>query len=217
MTPGINRPPPSHHASGGCAEAEENAAARTLLRNRRSRHPGVGELPPIHRQVTVSGYLRNRSPERNLQRPSRRQRRPSLQRHRHHRSRPPRRANGGRLQGHRPNRAPRQAPGPHKILQHGQSNRRPRRVVPELIQKDFTPDRVSEEVVRLLKDPSARDTLRAGLAEVRNRPGPPGAVDRAADAIATLLSTLAGNASNPSLLSYIGRTVSLCAPTKGAL
>ncbi|MGC2530935.1 MAG: lipid-A-disaccharide synthase [Candidatus Acidiferrum sp.] len=67
-------------------------------------------------------------------------------------------------------------------------------VVPELIQKDFTPDRVSEEVVRLLKDPSARDTLRAGLAEVRNRLGPPGAVDRAADAIATLLSTLAGNA-----------------------
>jgi lipid-A-disaccharide synthase len=69
-----------------------------------------------------------------------------------------------------------------------------RPVVSELIQKDFTPDRVSQEVVRLLKDPSARDTLRAGLAEVRNRLGPPGAVDRAADAIASLLATLSGNA-----------------------
>ena len=69
-----------------------------------------------------------------------------------------------------------------------------RPVVSELIQKDFTPDRVSQEVVRLLKDPSARETLRAGLAEVRNRLGPPRAVDRAADAIASLLATLSGNA-----------------------
>ena len=53
---------------------------------------------------------------------------------------------------------------------------------------------VSEAVLRLLNDPSARETLRSGLAEVRARLGPPGAVDRAADAIASLLSTLAGNA-----------------------
>ena len=69
-----------------------------------------------------------------------------------------------------------------------------RRVVPELVQRDFTPERVSEEVLRLLNDPHAREELRAGLAEVRNRLGPPGAVDRAADAIAALLATLAGNA-----------------------
>ena len=69
-----------------------------------------------------------------------------------------------------------------------------RPVVPELIQKDFTPERVSEEILRLLKDPSARASLRVGLADVRNRLGPPGAVDRAADAIASLLATLAGNA-----------------------
>ena len=69
-----------------------------------------------------------------------------------------------------------------------------RQVVPELIQKDFTPERVSHEVLRLLNEPSARATLRSGLAEVRQRLGPPGAVDRAADAIAALLSTLAGNA-----------------------
>lgn len=69
-----------------------------------------------------------------------------------------------------------------------------RPVVPELIQKDFTPDRVSEEVLRLLKNPSACETLRVDLAEVRQRLGPPGAVDRAADAIASLLGTLSGNA-----------------------
>ena len=68
-----------------------------------------------------------------------------------------------------------------------------RRVVPELIQKDFTPAKVAEEVVRLLNEPRAREELRSGLAEVRKRLGPPGAVDRAADAIAALLSTVAGN------------------------
>jgi lipid-A-disaccharide synthase len=69
-----------------------------------------------------------------------------------------------------------------------------RRVVPELIQKDFTPDKVAQEVLRLLNDPRARQELRAGLADVRERLGPPGAVDRAADAIAALLSGVAGNA-----------------------
>src|SRR6202011_5125381 len=61
-----------------------------------------------------------------------------------------------------------------------------RRVVPELIQNDFTPDRVSSEVLRLLREPAARDTLRAGLAEVRQRLGPPGAIERAAEAIIEL-------------------------------
>jgi lipid-A-disaccharide synthase len=69
-----------------------------------------------------------------------------------------------------------------------------RRLVPELIQKDFTPSKVAEEVLRLLGDPRAREDLRSGLAEVRHRLGPPGAVDRAADAIVALLSGVAGNA-----------------------
>jgi len=69
-----------------------------------------------------------------------------------------------------------------------------RRVVPELIQKDFTPAKVAAEVLHLLNDERAREELRVGLAEVRKRLGPPGAVDRAADAIAALLSTVAGNA-----------------------
>ncbi len=68
-----------------------------------------------------------------------------------------------------------------------------RRVVPELIQGDFTVVRTVQETLRLLEDDSARGNLRAGLAEVRTRLGPPGAVDRAADTIAALLSTVAGN------------------------
>ena len=69
-----------------------------------------------------------------------------------------------------------------------------RRVVPELIQSDFTPDRVASEVLRLLREPGARDTMRAGLAEVRQRLGPPWAIDRAADAILRLVSATPGNA-----------------------
>jgi lipid-A-disaccharide synthase len=63
-----------------------------------------------------------------------------------------------------------------------------REVVPELIQKDFTPDRVAEQMLRLLREPTAAATMRANLAEVRRRLGPPGAVERAADAIAALLT-----------------------------
>src|SRR5260370_39299946 len=49
-----------------------------------------------------------------------------------------------------------------------------RRLVPELIQHDFTPVRVASEVVRLLRDSRARGDLRARLADVRQRLGPPG-------------------------------------------
>ena len=69
-----------------------------------------------------------------------------------------------------------------------------RRVVPELIQHDFTSVKLSGEVLRLLRDPQARGELRSGLAQVRQRLGPPGAVERAADAIAALLQTASGNA-----------------------
>ncbi len=69
-----------------------------------------------------------------------------------------------------------------------------KRIVPELIQSDFTPERVSKEVVQLLGDPTAREAMRASLAEVRRRLGPPGAVDRAADAILDLVRADRGNA-----------------------
>jgi lipid-A-disaccharide synthase len=69
-----------------------------------------------------------------------------------------------------------------------------RKVVPELVQDDFTPENVTAEILRLLQDPNARAACRAGLQEVRKKLGPPGAVERAADLIAELLDT-AGNAS----------------------
>ena len=63
-----------------------------------------------------------------------------------------------------------------------------REVVPELIQNDFTAERVAGQTLRLLRDPTAAAAMRADLAEVRRKLGPPGAVERAADAIAALLA-----------------------------
>ena len=63
-----------------------------------------------------------------------------------------------------------------------------RRVVPELVQKDFTPARLANEVIRLLDSPAAREEMRRGLAEVRKKLGPPGAVGRAADLIVGMLN-----------------------------
>jgi lipid-A-disaccharide synthase len=62
-----------------------------------------------------------------------------------------------------------------------------KRVVPELVQKNFTPGRLANEVIRLLDSPDARAEMRRGLAEVREKLGPPGAVERAADLIAEML------------------------------
>jgi lipid-A-disaccharide synthase len=62
-----------------------------------------------------------------------------------------------------------------------------RKVVPELVQKDFTPERVAREAARLLDSPEACEEMRRGLAEVRTKLGPPGAIDRAADIIAAML------------------------------
>ena len=50
-----------------------------------------------------------------------------------------------------------------------------RRVVKELIQKDFTPESVATEALSLLDDAARRATLRADLGRVRERLGPPGA------------------------------------------
>jgi len=61
-------------------------------------------------------------------------------------------------------------------------------VVPELVQKDFTPARLANETIRLLNSPNARAEMRQGLAEVRQKLGPPGAVERAADLIAEMLN-----------------------------
>ena len=67
-----------------------------------------------------------------------------------------------------------------------------RAVVPELIQDDFTPQRVAAEAQMLLstseESKSRVETMTRGLEEVRRLLGPPGAVERAANEIASLLS-----------------------------
>lgn len=65
-----------------------------------------------------------------------------------------------------------------------------RPAVPELIQQDFTPERVVQEARRLLEQPEARAQMKSVLAEVRSRlasPSPSGAVGRAAEIIADML------------------------------
>jgi lipid-A-disaccharide synthase len=66
-------------------------------------------------------------------------------------------------------------------------------LVPELVQNDFTPERVAQETLQLLQNPNARASQREGLQEVRKRLGPPGAVERAAEQIARLVEGGAGN------------------------
>ena len=57
------------------------------------------------------------------------------------------------------------------------------RVVPELIQDDFTPERVAAEALRILTDSAHRAAVRRDLGEVRARLGATGASTRAAQAV----------------------------------
>ena len=60
-------------------------------------------------------------------------------------------------------------------------------VCPELIQDDFTPEAVEKEARRILESTDARDEMKAGLAEIRAKLGPGGAIERAADIFARML------------------------------
>ena len=62
-----------------------------------------------------------------------------------------------------------------------------RDVVPELIQRDFTAERVADETLALLDDDSRREAMRRDLREVRARLGGPGASARAAEIVAAML------------------------------
>lgn len=62
-----------------------------------------------------------------------------------------------------------------------------RRLVPELIQGDFTPERTAGEVLALLGDEARRLQMIAGLREVRERLGQPGGSERAAAEVASFL------------------------------
>jgi lipid-A-disaccharide synthase len=77
-------------------------------------------------------------------------------------------------------------------------------VAPELIQERFTSAAVAREISKLL-EPSRAAQARADLCEVRRRLGPPGAVQRAAEAIVALLPAAtrgSGNASRGAAILY---------------
>ena len=59
-----------------------------------------------------------------------------------------------------------------------------RRLVPELIQSEFTAARLAGEMERLMSDKAARDGIQAELRALKQRLGPPGAIRSAAGAVA---------------------------------
>jgi lipid-A-disaccharide synthase len=63
-----------------------------------------------------------------------------------------------------------------------------REVVKELIQSNFRPELVTEEILRLLPDGPRRSEVIQGLAEVRAKLGGPGASSRAAAVVAQVLT-----------------------------
>jgi len=63
-----------------------------------------------------------------------------------------------------------------------------REVVKELIQRDFRPDTLASEALALLDDAGRRGAVLAGLADVRERLGQPGASARAAAVVVRLLA-----------------------------
>jgi lipid-A-disaccharide synthase len=64
-----------------------------------------------------------------------------------------------------------------------------RRIVPELMQDDFTPERTADEALALLTDPARHAAMRDALTDVRQQLGPPGASGRAADAVLEVITT----------------------------
>ncbi len=63
-----------------------------------------------------------------------------------------------------------------------------RQVVTEIIQRDVTPERLSQEVLSLLRDNAGRENMIKDLKEVKNALGGSGAAERAADLAMELIS-----------------------------
>ncbi|WP_456473505.1 lipid-A-disaccharide synthase [Desulfolithobacter sp.] len=68
-----------------------------------------------------------------------------------------------------------------------------REIIPELLQDKVTPENIAREVRPLLKDSPRRRTMLAGLTEVRNKLGSPGASERAAKIALQLLEQGVGD------------------------
>ncbi|MGQ9647499.1 MAG: lipid-A-disaccharide synthase [Thermodesulfobacteriota bacterium] len=60
-------------------------------------------------------------------------------------------------------------------------------IAPELIQKEVNPQRMAAEALRILKDSSLRQKMVESMAEVRERLGEPGATQRAARIVLSML------------------------------
>ncbi len=74
------------------------------------------------------------------------------------------------------------------------------RLFPELIQDDFTPARLAQEVLNLIQDAPRLAALRRGLAVVTHRLGGPGASRRAAKVALELMGSRAGKGKEPPCL-----------------
>ena len=61
------------------------------------------------------------------------------------------------------------------------------KIVPELIQKDVNPQRITEEALQILKAPTLCHRMTESMAEVRKNLGEPGAAQRAARIVTALL------------------------------
>lgn len=62
-----------------------------------------------------------------------------------------------------------------------------RRIVPELIQHDATPENIIKEVRRMIKDREYYNEIHKGLHEIKLKLGPPGAMERVARVIGEML------------------------------
>ncbi len=60
-------------------------------------------------------------------------------------------------------------------------------IAPELIQKDVNPQRIADEAFRILRDPILSRKMRESMGEVRQKLGEPGAVQRAARIVVSML------------------------------
>jgi lipid-A-disaccharide synthase len=64
-----------------------------------------------------------------------------------------------------------------------------KRIVPELLQREATPGRIAAEALRILKDPALQHRMVESMGEMRQRLGDPGAAQRAAHIVCSLLES----------------------------